>query len=102
MGAVTREAGEGFLERRSPGAGLQSARRIKINELPLVQYGDAIGQKFDFRKRVRGEEQRSALARDELGFEEASEVGGRQDIETARGLVEQENLRLMKNGAEKA
>ena len=102
ISAVTGETCEGFLQRRSPGAGFQRAECVKGDEFALVQDGDAIGQKFDFGERVRGEEHGSALARDELGFEEPAEVGSCKDIKTARGLVEQENLRLMKNGAEQA
>jgi hypothetical protein len=102
MSAVTGKMGEDFFQGRSPGAGLQGGGCVIGNELSLVQHGDAIGQKFDFRKHVRGEEQGSALARNDLGFEEPAEVGSRKDIQTASGLVEQENLRLMKNGSEKA
>jgi len=39
------------------------------------------------------------LAREDFRFQEAAEVRGSEGIETARGLIEKKDLRLMKDSA---
>lgn len=67
----------------------------------MVQNGDAVGEKFDFRQGVRSKEKCRALMAQDLGFQKVSKIGGGEGIEAARGFVEQHNLRLMEKGAKK-
>ena len=90
------KAGEGVLEGSGTRARFESRRRIESDQASIVQNGDAIGEKFNFRKSVRGKEKRGALPAQNFGFEKATKIGGGEGIEAARGFVEKKDLRPMK------
>lgn len=98
---MARETIESFFERSSSRPGLQGGRRIERDQFAFIQNGYAICQKFDFRQRVRGEEERSTLTRDDFRLQEASKFSRGDGVEAPRGLVEQEDSGLVKEGAKK-
>jgi hypothetical protein len=51
---------------------------------------------------VRGEEQRSIAAAENLGLEEAAKFRSGDGVETSRWFIEQKNAGLVKQGASKA
>lgn len=67
-----------------------------------MKNSDAVGEKLYLRKSVRGEEERSPLRREDLRFEETTEVRCGEGIEASRRFIEQQNLRLMQKSTEKA
>jgi hypothetical protein len=51
---------------------------------------------------VRGEEQRSIAAAENLGLEEAAKFGSGDGVETSRWFIKQKNAGLVKQGPRKA
>lgn len=81
---------------------LQFTQRSAGQQAPSVKHSDAIGEKLDFRKRVRGEEQSCFAAAKNLEFKEAAKFGGADSVQTACRLVQQKYTRLMQESAAEA
>lgn len=94
------KAGEGFLERRRAGHGLESLQRVYGDEAAFLQDSDTVRQQFDFGECVRGEKHRSALTSEDFGFQEAAELGGSEGIEAPRGFIEEKHARLVEKRAD--
>ena len=99
---MARETIENFFERSDSKPGPQGGGRIEGNQFTFIQNGYAIGQEFDFRERVRGEKQGSALTRDDFRLQEAAKFSRSDGVQAAGGFIEQQDSGLVKEGAEKA
>ena len=84
------------------GHGAKTRGRIESGDAAPFEEHDAIGDFFHFSGRVGGKNERDAVALDEIVFQHAAEIGGGERIEAARGLVEKEDGRLVKDGAGEA
>ena len=63
--------------------------------MAAIEDGDAVGQGFHFRKRMRCEENRGGAGPKNLRLDEMAELRGGDDVDAARGFVEQKDARLM-------
>jgi len=96
------QAEKGFLERGRRGAKFESGECVAGEETALVEDGDAIGEQFDFGESVRGEEERSIAAAEDLRFKESAKIHGGDGVETARGLIEEKDARVVEQCAGQA
>lgn len=99
---MARETVENFFERSDSIPGLQGGRRIESEQFAFVQNDYAISQKFDFRERVRSEEQGSAMTRNDFRLQETAKFTRGDGVQAARGFIEQQDSGLVKERAEKA
>lgn len=96
------QAKKNFLEGSRTGAQLESREGIAGEQAAFLEDGDAVGEEFDFGQRVGSKKQGSIAAREELRFQEAAEIHGRDGVETSRRLIEQQHAWLMEQGAQQA
>ena len=102
MRGATGEAHESVFESCGAGGSLEGCQSVASEEAAGVDNRDAIGEQLDLGQRVRGEEQGSIAAAENLGLEEAAKFGSGDDVETSRWFIEQKNAGLVKQGASKA
>ncbi len=102
MGKVAGQLEESVFEGGCFGPGFETSRGIEREELAFIEDGNAVGEKFNFRERVRSEEQSDVASLEELGLEEAAEFGGGNGVQAARRLIQKEHGGLMEKGASEA
>jgi len=80
----------------------ESGQCVASEEAPGVDNRDAIGEKFDLGQSVRGEEQGSIAAAENLGLEEAAKFGSGDSVKAARGFIEEKDAGLVEQSAGEA
>jgi len=81
------EAHESVFQSGNAGGLLKGGERVTSEEAPGIDNRDAIGEELDFRQSVRGEEQGSIAAAENLGFQETPEFGSGDGVQTSRRLI---------------
>ncbi len=102
MSGVAGDAEEDVFQGVAAGVGFQRGGGVECEQAAFVDDRHAIGEEIDFGERVGGEEQGGVAALQDFRFEEAAEFGGGDGVQAARGLVEEQDARLMQEGAREA
>jgi hypothetical protein len=96
------EAEESFFESGCGSLAFESGRSIERDELAVAEDSDAVGEKLNFRERVRRKEKRGCAGLQDLRFQEVAEGRGGDGVQAARWLVEKEDGRGVKQRASEA
>jgi len=96
------EAHKGVFEISCAGGSFECSQSIASEQASIVDNGDAVGEKFYLGQSVRGKEQGSIAAAQNLGLQEAAKLGSGDGVKTARWLIEKQDAGLVKKRASQA
>jgi hypothetical protein len=99
---ASREAHKDVFESCGAGGSFECSQSIASEQAPIVDNRDSVSEKFYLRQSVRGEEQGSIAAAQNLGLQEAAKLGSGDGVKTARWLIEKQDAGLVKQSAGKA
>src|SRR5271163_3728452 len=77
-------------------------RRIERSDSPGFEQQHAVGYLRNLTQGVRSEQQRSAMLAHQVVFQKSTKIRGRERVEAARGLIEQQHRWLMEQRARQA